>query len=188
MKYKIIAAMAAVSMMVPYSAMATHPYVAPAATPPIVFTGFADVQKGLTIENCEVTLTLSGPNNNESPSVHAFSHTDVANLAATLTLSGGTFDLCSHPDLRILSIGAVNLGTGGAFSLSGVDIYTITGGGCRGTLNANWNGTALTFNGTVPEANPSLTTNAPDGNDCAFIGSLTPSGAVTFSAPGDAGH
>jgi hypothetical protein len=186
MKNKILALIASSALMVPYSAIASHAYISPAATPSIVFTGLADVQKGLTITGCDVTLTLSGPEN--APDGHSVSHTDFTNLTPTLQLANGTLGLCSHPALYVMSIGSTSLTAGGAFKLNNVQIHTITGAGCEGDLDATWSGGSLVFSGSLPEANPSLTGNAPDGNPCVFTGAITPSVSVAMSAPGDSGH
>lgn len=182
MKRTLAFLVGSVALLGSQTAMASAPYIAPAATPSWVFNGNVDVSKGIAL-TCDTTVTISGPNNagDTSPS---FSHTDVANLSATIDLSGG---LCGLVNVAPIPAGnityASNGASGGTFTLHDVFVTTITPGNCEGDITALWNESAqtLTVSGILP---------AVSGSDCTMNGTvdLTSPASGNASGAGDADH
>lgn len=175
-----------VALLGAQTASASEAFIAPAATSPWVFTGTVDVFKGIAL-TCNVELEITGPENASDTPSGPFSHTDVDNLSATVTLSGGLFGLCSSVIVSPVGPGSVTYTSsgsgGGTFALNNVVVTTITPGNCAGTLYGVWdeNAQSLDVSGTLP---------AQSGADCTIEGTLgldtpTPGNA---SGAGDADH
>ena len=152
---KLISSLVAcTALMAAQTAAAQHttPYLDPAA--PWTFTGTADVSKGLFLPGCAVTIVLSGPDNNGDGL--SISHTDLSNVSATMTLSGG---LCGAVTIDPIPAGKVKYtGTSSSGTLTFEDVYahTITLGDCSGDLAGAWDqatGTLTIASGTMPPVN-----------------------------------
>jgi hypothetical protein len=149
----------------------SNPYLAPAATPAWEIYGTATVTKGITLD-CDFVMTLSGAENNPDTGGPGVSHTDMSNVTAEITLSGGTGGLCSavtiDPIPLVQYTGSGNVGTA---VLKNVYAHTITLGDCTGDINVSWNNGTVSFNQTLP---PST-----GGPACSLVGSgglATPAG------------
>jgi hypothetical protein len=187
MKKALAVLASSIALLGSQTAMASEAYVAPDASTPWLFQGTVTVSKGITL-TCNVDLTISGPNNAADTPSAPFSHTDVDNLSATITLSGGLFGLCSSVVVAPISAGNISYtrtsDTSGTFALSNVFVTTITPGNCQGTIYGAWSqgGTStLGVSGTLP---------AVSGSDCTMNGSLNlidPADGDVH-APGDANH
>lgn len=185
MKRTVAFLVGSVALLGSQTAMASAPYIAPAATPSWIFNGDVDVYKGIPL-TCQTTVTISGPNN-ASDTNPPFSHTDVSNLSATITLAGGTLNLCNVVEVAPIPAGSItyasNGASGGTFTLHDVFVTTITPGNCEGDIAAVWNESAqtLTVSGTLP---------AVSGSDCTMNGTvdLTSPASGNASGAGDADH
>lgn len=186
MKRTVAFLVGSVALLGSQTAMASAPYIAPAATPSWVFEGGnVNVSKGIDL-TCNATVTISGPNN-AADANPPFSHTDVSNLSATITLSGGLLNLCNSVNVAPIPAGNItytsNGSSGGTFTLHDVFVTTITPGNCEGDIGAAWNESTqtLSVSGILP---------AVSGSDCTMDGvvDLTSPASGDASAPGDAGH
>lgn len=186
MKGFIYTAFASIGLLSSQAAMASHTYVTPAAqTPNIDFTGYVDVYKGQSLPGCSVVLSLRGPDN--AGDGHAFSHTDVDKLTATITLSGGPLGLCANVEPDPVPAGDITYTSidddHGILTFNDVFIKTITPGDCRGDIIGYWDepNQELTVYDPIPADDPLTAV-------CQLDGVLTPNTTVDFSAPGDTGH
>lgn len=164
------------------AAVASEPYIAPAATPAWVFEGEVDVFKGIAL-TCDTTVTISGPND-AADTNPPFSHTDVANLSATIDLNGGLCPLVNVAPIPAGKITYTSSGaSGGTFTLHDVFVTTITPGNCEGDITAVWDEAAqtLTVSGVLP---------AVSGSDCTMDGTvdLMSPASGNASGAGDADH
>lgn len=169
MKKALTVLASSIALLGSQAALASEAYVVPDAATPWLFQGTVTVSKGITL-NCNVDLEISGPNNSADTPSAPFDHTDVDNLSATITLSGGLFGLCSS--VIVAPIGAGNItytsssDTTGTFALNNVTVTTITPGNCAGTITGAWSQgspSTLGVSGTLP---------AVSGADCTMNGSL----------------
>lgn len=126
-------------------------HIAPQA--PWVFEGEVEVYKGIEL-TCNATVTINGPNSGGT--------TDVEDLSATITLSGGFLNLCNSVNVDPIPAGNVTY-SGGTFTLHDVYVTTITPGDCEGDITAVWNDTndTLSVSGVLP---------AVSGSDCTMDG------------------
>ncbi|MGV2495149.1 hypothetical protein [Pelagerythrobacter aerophilus] len=186
MKRAIALVVSSVALVGSQAAMANHPYVVPPATTPWVFQGEVHVEKGIELD-CNATVTISGPNDAADTSP-AFNHSDVENLSATITLTGGTLGLCSSVNVASIPAGDISyVSTGnssGVFTLHDVFVTTITPGNCEGDITAVWTEAGvdtLAVSGVLP---------AVSGSDCQMEGTvdLTSPSSGNTSAPGDSDH
>lgn len=164
MKRTVAFLVSSVALLGAQTAMASAPYVVPAATPAWVFEGSVDVEKGIAL-TCDTTVTISGPDD-ASDTNAPFSHTDVSSLSATIDLSGGLCGLVNVAPIPTGSISYVSSGaSGGTFTLHDVFVTTITPGNCEGDITAVWNESAqtLTVSGLLP---------AVGGSDCMMDGDV----------------
>lgn len=183
MKRAIALVVSSVALLGAQTAMASAPYVEPAATPAWVFEGEVDVYKGIAL-TCNATVTISGPNN-AADTTPPFSHTDVANLSATIDLAGGLCPLVNVAPIPAGDISYASTGSsGGTFTLHDVFVTTITPGNCQGDITAVWDevGQSLSVSGILPAVSGSDCT--MDGDDIALV---TPASG-NVSANGDADH
>lgn len=132
-------------------ALASDPYIVPDAVTPWVFEGVAFFSKGGPVLNCIAQIEISGPNdrNDTSP---AFDHSDVSNLSATITFSGGPVGLCGTVTVDPILAGNVSY-SGGAFTFHDVTIYTTSSscvGDITGTLDDSVSPASLAISGTLP--------------------------------------
>lgn len=179
MKKAILTLMSSVALLGAQTAAATEAYIAPAA--PWSFSGTVNVNKGIAL-TCNVTVDLSGPDD-ASDTSPPFSHTDVANLSADITLSGGFLGLCASVSVDPVPAGNISY-AGGTFTLHDVFVQTITSGDCQGDLVGTWNGGAqtLSVSGSLPPAT--------GGNACTMSGTLDLDSPASgeISDPTDPGH
>lgn len=182
MKKAIALLVGSVALVGSQPAMANHPYITPQA--PWTFTGMVDVEKGIALR-CNATVTITGPND-AADTTPPFNHTDVQNLSASITLTGGTLGLCSAVNVApIADISYVSTGnSSGVFTLHDVFVTTITPGNCEGDITAVWtegSPDTLAVSGVLP---------AVSGSDCLMDGTvnLTSPSSGNTSAPGDSDH
>lgn len=138
-----------------------------------------NVNKGIAL-TCDVTVDLSGPDN-ASDTTPPFSHTDVDQLSADITLSGGFLGLCASVSVDPVPAGNISY-SGTTFTLHDVFVQTITSGDCQGDLVGTWTGSGLSVSGSLPPATA--------GNACTMNGTLdldSPSSGE-ISDPSDPGH
>lgn len=115
-------------------ALAGEAYIIPDAVTPWVFEGIVTFNQGVTLL-CNATIELSGPN--DAPDISPqFDHTDLSNLGATITLSGGLFGICSGVTVQPVLPGDISY-AGGTFTFTNVDIFFTSS--CSGTLTGVWN-------------------------------------------------
>lgn len=185
MKKALAVIASSIALLGAQTAVASETYLKPAATPPWVFTGTVNVNKGIAL-TCNVTLEISGPEDAADTSP-AFSHTDLRHASATITLSGGFLGLCSSVIVSPIAAGDITYSgnaSSGTFTLNNVFVTTITPGNCQGSISGTWthgSPSTLGVSGTLP---------AVSGSPCTMNGTLTldDPGDGSVSTPGDPGH
>ncbi|MCH8686511.1 hypothetical protein [Pedomonas mirosovicensis] len=129
------------------------PHVANAAVPTGPFYGTVVVHKGLTLTcDIEITIDTSG-----TPDL------------AYISLVPGDF-LCAFVDLGgpyPVTITESSPGSSsGTYTIYGVEVTTITSGGCEGDVSGTWSGTTLDIDAVLPPADSGT-------GDCSIEGSAS---------------
>lgn len=165
MKKIISAIMASSCLLGAQAASAAHsnPYIAPT---PLTVQGSLVVNKGVAPQlTCNVTMILSGPNDNGDAGGPGVSHTDMNNVQADITFSAGDPG-CPTILPRTVPAGDVSYNTTtDQLTLTNLFVRTITIGNCAGTISADWDGTGFVLdNVMLPEDTA--------GGDCYMTGYL----------------
>ena len=174
---KFLSALVASSMLVVAPVAIAHPvgpYISPAATPGILFTGTATVQKGSNPPFlCVVDITFSGPE--DAGDGLASSHTHVHHLSAVATFSPG------HPACPTISALPVPAGnilyniSTNKITFTDFFVNTVTFGDCAGDITGEvMSGGILLDDVVLPEV-------IPESGDCTV--SVFLEGSAEFSGP-----
>lgn len=142
---------------------ASEAYLVPQAA--WIFEGSVSVTGGITLI-CDATIELSGPNDaaDMSPTL---GHSDLSGISATVTISGGTFGLCSSATVQPIVAGDVSYASG-TFTFDNV-LMSFWGRSCSGTLTGAWNEAGFPQTLTVSSA---------------LSGGCTISGVLSLTSPG----
>ncbi|MBM0169698.1 hypothetical protein [Altererythrobacter sp. C41] len=168
-------------LAVPQAAAASEDYISPEA--PWTFEGGIDYSKGLNF-SCEGVVAITGPND-MADATPPFDHSDVSNLSATITLSGGG-GFCHAIVFSPVPAGSISYdSTGpstGVFTFHDVFVDAHLGS-CGGDMNFMWDEATQTFDlfGALPGIS---------GPECGFAGRLNLSSPSSGDAneAGDTDH
>lgn len=147
-------------------------YVIPDAVTPWVFEGGGTFSAG-AVFTCYATIEFHG-SDDSGDSSPSFSHTDIDNLGATITFSGGLFGICGIMVVAPIAAGDISYArindTTGTLTFNNVSATFATNPACTGSLEAIWD-----------EAAQSLTLTSMLASPCV----IDIEGVLVSPAPGD---